>query len=368
MYFAASMVLGVYAVGQNSFAEPLPLPYRSQPPFIPVFDLNGPPRKGLILSAEEVLGGRPAPITVGNATFIPAVRRAGQRYGGYTSIRGDLEILGGDVYLNGQPVGADLEQMSSELSAQQNQLSFQADLLGEQAGQLDGLSMDLGQAVLDLGRQDQRILQNSSQISALESTAQQHQKSIGFLNQSVQSLGQTTLQHAAILREHDQAIDALAVDLISTKQSLRQMGEKLADLGSGMAGATALASALSSVPNTSDETRVTCGVGSGTYSNRYALAIGCALRLSNALSLNGAGSYLFNGGVDYGAGSLSDIAGRFGFVYRFGGSSESSSSRRQIESLQSQLDEAKDVNRQIVERLEAVAQRLRWLESLAQAN
>jgi hypothetical protein len=98
------------------------------------------------------------------------------------------------------------------------------------------------------------------------------------------------------------------------------------------------------------------------------LAIGCALRLSNALFLNGAGSYLFNGGVDYGAGSLSDIAGRFGFVYRFGGSSESSSSRRQIESLQSQLDEAKDVNRQIVERLEAVAQRLRWLESLAQAN
>jgi chromosome segregation ATPase len=365
----------VFAIGQSSSAEPLPLPYRSQPPFIPVFDLNGPPGKGLILSAEEVLGGRPAPITIGNATFVPAVRRAGERYGGYTRIRGDLEITRGDLYLNGQSVGAGLEQMSSELSAQQNQLSFQADILdgqadmlGVQADHLDGLSNSLNQVVLDLGQQDQRILQNSSQIGALESTAQQHQRSIGSLNQSVSTLGQATLQHAAILQQHDQAIDALAVDLISTKQSIRQMGENLAELGSGMAGATALASALSSVPNASDDARVSCGVGSGAYSNRYALALGCAIRISSAISLNGAGSYLFDGGIDYGAGSLSNIAGRVGFVYRFGGLSESSASRKQIQSLQSQLDESKELNRQIVERLDAVQQRLGLIESLAQTN
>lgn len=365
---AVSFALGVFGIGQSSCAEPLPLPYRSQPPFIPVFDLNGPPGKGLILSAEEVLSGRPAPITVGNATFVPAVRRAGEKYGGYTRIRGDMEIVRGDLYLNDQPIGANLERMNTALSGQQTRLLFQQDQLTGQAGMIQGLSSHLDQAIFSLDHQSEQISRHSGQIRALEGTAQQHQRSIGSLNQSVMSLGQTALQHSAILQQHDLAIDALAIDLTSAKQSIRQLGDNLADLGLGMAGATALASALSSVPNTSDDARFSCGVGSGSYSNRYALALGCALRLSSALSLNGAGSYLFDGGVDYGSGSLSNVAGRFGFVYRFGEVTETPSSRQRIEALQSQLNDSRELNRQIVERLDAVSQRLQWLESLATVN
>jgi len=61
-----------------------------------------------------------------------------------------------------------------------------------------------------------------------------------------------------------------------------------------------------------------CGVGSGGYSDRYALAMGCAVNLASSLSLNAGGAYLFGGSSSYGGGSLSNVAGRFGVSYRFG--------------------------------------------------
>lgn len=355
-------LLGASLTHNHAIAEPLPLPYRSQGPFIPVFDLNGGAAKGLILSAEEVIRGRPAPITIGNATFFPQVRRAGEKYGGYTRVRGDLQIDRGDLYLGNQPVGETLSALELQAQEHQGQLTDQ-----KQSIQNLNIGLDAASQVIDL--QGGQIEMHSGQIMRLESEAENAQRSIGVLNQSVQGLGQTVVQHSAILQSHDQAINALTVDMGHAKQAIGQLNENLSSLGSGMAGATALASALSSVPDISEDAPLTCGVGSGGYSSRYALAMGCAVRLGSRLSLNGAGSYLFNGGVNYGSGSLSNVAGRIGLVYRFASPGGKSPIKAEtVGHFQAQLDEARQVNNRMAGELDELKMRLQLLESMARSH
>ena len=95
----------------------------------------------------------------------------------------------------------------------------------------------------------------------------------------------------------------------------------------------------------SGQSPLSCGLGSGGYSNRYALAMGCSVNLTSSLSLNAGGAYLFGGGSSYGGGSLSDVAGRFGLSYRFGKhNSGTVVAARAQEELESELRALKEKN------------------------
>lgn len=312
-------------------AQPVPLPYRSQAPFLPTIDLFGGPNKGLILGAEEVDRGRPAPVTIGNTTFFPQVRRAGELYGGFTRVNGDLEIIHGDLYLGGQAVGATLQQHESSLNT---------------------LSVGAAQA----------------------------QQSIQLLNQSVTTLDQTTQQQSTLLQQHGTAltqqsatllqqgaaITGLSTEMQEVKQSITVLDQNLNNLGNGVAGATALASALASLPVDSVQSPLSCGVGSGGYSDRYALAMGCAVHLASSLSLNAGGAYLFGGASSYGGGSLSDVAGRFGLTYRFGARDDQPARAAQAQrKLEEDLKTVKDENRALQSMLTALQRRVDLLHAAA---
>jgi hypothetical protein len=90
------------------------------------------------------------------------------------------------------------------------------------------------------------------------------------------------------------------------------------NLGSGVAGATALSAAMTALPATSDDTPFSCGTGTGGYSNRYAMGFGCAARVTDRLAFNAGGSFVFGGASSYGAGTLDNVAGRLGFVFKIG--------------------------------------------------
>ena len=124
------------------------------------------------------------------------------------------------------------------------------------------------------------------------------------------------------------------------------------DLGYGVAGATALTAALSSLPTAADDTPFSCGVGTGGYSSRFAVGIGCASRLSDRLSVNVGGSHVFGGSSSYGGGSLDTVAARGGFVFKLG--TIHKRSNIDGEELQSQLDELKRENSSIREENKAV--------------
>ncbi|TCD55394.1 hypothetical protein CWE17_11350 [Synechococcus sp. BS56D] len=106
---------------------------------------------------------------------------------------------------------------------------------------------------------------------------------------------------------------------ISTNQrNIEANRQNINDLGFGVAGATALSTAMTALPTVADDSPLSCGVGTGGYSSRYAMSVGCAVKASERLSFNAGGSYVFGGAADYGNGSLSNVAGRAGFVFKLG--------------------------------------------------
>ena len=94
--------------------------------------------------------------------------------------------------------------------------------------------------------------------------------------------------------------------------------DNINNLAQGVAASTALTSALSSLPTVSEDSPFSCGVGTGGYSSRAAMGLGCAAKLNDRLSFNLGGSYVFGGTYSYGGGSLDTMAARGGFVFKLG--------------------------------------------------
>ena len=87
------------------------------------------------------------------------------------------------------------------------------------------------------------------------------------------------------------------------------------NLGEGVAGSTALTAALSALPQTSKESKLSCGVGTGAYSSRYAVGFGCASKVNKRVDVNAGGSYVFGGSKSYGGGTLDSGVVNAGFVF-----------------------------------------------------
>lgn len=141
------------------------------------------------------------------------------------------------------------------------------------------------------------------------------------------------------------------------------------NLGDGIAASTALGAALSALPVTPDDAPFSCGVGSGAYSSRFAMGLGCVAKLNQRLSLNAGGSHVFGGSSNYGGGSLDSVAWRGGFVLKLGKLDSPAATNEQ---LQSQLDAVKQENAAIKakystieEQNKALMARLERLEAIA---
>jgi hypothetical protein len=149
--------------------------------------------------------------------------------------------------------------------------------------------------------------------------------------------------------------------LDANKAAINAVQDNVNDLGSGVAGATALSAALSALPTVSNDAPVACGVGTGGYSSRYAMSLGCAIRANERLSFNAGGSYVFGGESSYGNGSLATVAGRAGFVFQIGSLQKAAAKSDTTSNLKSRLDDVEKENQDLrarLARLESIALRL----------
>ena len=89
-------------------------------------------------------------------------------------------------------------------------------------------------------------------------------------------------------------------------------------LGEGVAGSAALTSALSALPQSPKDSKTVCGLGSSSYSNKYALGFGCASKVSERVDVNAGGSYVFGGSKSYGGGTLESSVVKAGFIFKLG--------------------------------------------------
>ena len=104
----------------------------------------------------------------------------------------------------------------------------------------------------------------------------------------------------------------------TNKNNISTNSSNIKNLGEGVAGSTALTAALTALPQTSKESKLSCGVGTGAYSSRYAFGFGCASKVNERIDINAGGSYVFGGSKSYGEGTLDNGVIKAGFVFKLG--------------------------------------------------
>ena len=117
-----------------------------------------------------------------------------------------------------------------------------------------------------------------------------------------------------------------------------QNSQNINNLGAGIAANTALMSAMTALPTNSDEASLTCGIGTGGYSEKVAVSLGCAAKISDRLAMNVGGSNVFGGSSDYGGGTLDSLAVRAGLSMKLGTIEKSSATNKQLQKEVEQLE------------------------------
>ena len=139
----------------------------------------------------------------------------------------------------------------------------------------------------------------------------------------------------------DSQVNRACIKILSeqiTDSGSSQNSQNINNLGAGVAANTALMSAMTALPTNSDEAPLTCGVGTGGYSKKVAISLGCAAKISDRLSMNVGGSNVFGGSSDYGGGTLDSLAVRAGLSMKLGTIEKSSATNKQLQKEVEQLE------------------------------
>ena len=138
------------------------------------------------------------------------------------------------------------------------------------------------------------------------------------------------------------------------------------NLGEGVAGSTALTAALTALPQTSKDSKLSCGIGSGAYSSRYAVGFGCASKVNERVDINAGGSYVFGGSKSYGEGTLDSGVLKAGIVFKLGEIKKTTQiSMKEGKELKEEIIALKENNQNIISQNKALLARLEKLEKIA---
>ncbi|WP_075507075.1 YadA C-terminal domain-containing protein [Prochlorococcus marinus] len=137
--------------------------------------------------------------------------------------------------------------------------------------------------------------------------------------------------------------------ITTNKNNISTNKTNIKNLGEGVAGSTALTAALSALPQTSKESKLSCGVGTGAYSSRYAIGFGCASKVNERVDINAGGSYVFGGSKSYGSGTLESGVVKAGFVFKLGGLKKPTQiSMKEKESMEEKIYSLEEKNKKII--------------------
>ena len=121
-----------------------------------------------------------------------------------------------------------------------------------------------------------------------------------------------------------------------------------------------MTAALTALPQTSKESKHSCGIGSGAYSSKYAVGFGCASKVNERVDINAGGSYVFGGAKSYGEGTLDNGVVKAGFFFKLGelnkptqiSLDESKDLKKEVKDLKAKNDEIISQNQKLLARLE----------------
>ena len=179
---------------------------------------------------------------------------------------------------------------------------------------------------------------------------------------------------------HTSKINNNSSNISTNTSNISTYTSNINSLGEGVAGTTALTAALTALPQTSKDSKLSCGLGTGAYSSRYAVGFGCASMLSERVDINAGGSFVFGGSKSYGGGTLDSGVVKAGFVFKLGELSKptqiSFNDKKVIDkkistleennkNLNAELELSKAKNDEIISQNEKLLARLEKLENIA---
>ncbi len=152
----------------------------------------------------------------------------------------------------------------------------------------------------------------------------------------------------------------------TNKNNISTNKANIKNLGEGVAGSTALTAALSALPQTSKESKLSCGVGTGAYSSRYAVGFGCASKVNKRVDINAGGSYVFGGSKSYGGGTLDSGVVKAGFVFKLGELNKSTQiSMKDKKVMETKIGTLTEKNEKLQNTVSTLMARLERLEKIA---
>ncbi len=152
----------------------------------------------------------------------------------------------------------------------------------------------------------------------------------------------------------------------TNKNNISTNKANIKNLGEGVAGSTALTAALSALPQTSKESKLSCGVGTGAYSSRYAVGFGCASKVNERVDVNAGGSYVFGGSKSYGGGTLDSGVVKAGFVFKLGELKKPTQiSMKDKKVMETKIVNLTDKNEKLQNKVSTLMARLERLEKVA---
>ena len=158
----------------------------------------------------------------------------------------------------------------------------------------------------------------------------------------------------------------LQINGVSVQGQINTNKSNIKNLGSGVAGSTALTAALTALPQTSKESKLSCGVGSGAYSSRYAVGFGCASKVNKRVDINAGGSYVFGGSKSYGEGTLDSGVVKAGFVFKLGELNKPTQiSMKDKKVMETKIGTLTDKNEKLQNKVSTLMARLERLEKIA---
>ena len=176
----------------------------------------------------------------------------------------------------------------------------------------------------------------------------------------------TNVSYYTIPSSYSDSISTNTSNISTNTSNITTNTSNIKNLGEGVAGSTALTAALTALPQTSKESKFSCGVGTGAYSSRYAVGFGCASKVNERVDINAGGSYVFGGSKSYGGGTLDSGVVKAGFVFKLGELNKPTQiSLNESKELKKEVKDLKDKNDEIISQNQKLLARLEKLENIA---
>ena len=195
----------------------------------------------------------------------------------------------------------------------------------------------------------------------------------------------TAIKLSLIKRDNDSGVTSIGLNSLNFKETDKKLdlwgtnldGEKVPvnvtsgllikgrDVEQSINNVGAMSAALTGLPTVPTDTKISCGLGTGTHGGDFAFSGGCASKVNEKLSINYAASMSMPG-QEYAGDFVDQFSARAGFVWQLGESNKPTQISLKVQKeLEEKIKTLETKNDKVISQNEKLLARLEKLENIA---